>query len=259
MMKHRFLIGLHVALATTWACVSVSHAVEIMVYGAVSLTEALRENAAAYTKATGDQIIFNLGASSMLGLQIQAGAPADVFFSADEATMDKLEKKGLLRPGTRRSVLSNTLAVVVEAGSALELQATQDLARPGIRHLAIAEPTTVPAGVYAKQYLKDAGLWNAVIDKVVPTENVRAALAAVESGSCEAGIVYRTDALISKRVQIAFEVPREQGPSISYPIAIPTAAKQPDAARRFLAFLASDAARQAFVAHGFLVLDAPKP
>ena len=232
------------------------HAAEVMVYAAVSLTEALQANAAAYEPTSGDRLVFNLGASNALARQIQAGAPADVFFSADEAKMDDLEKKGLLLAGTRKSVLSNVLAIVVENGARLDLASAADLVRPAIRHIAIAEPSTVPAGIYAKQYLKQLDLWNAVIDKLVPTENVRAALAAVESGNCEAGIVYRTDARISKRVQVAFEVPRAEGPRISYPIAAIAASRQPEAARRLVAYLGSPAAAQVFLAHGFLVDDA---
>ena len=173
--------------------------------------------------------------------------------------MDGLEKKGLLLAGTRHSLLSNVLVVVVETGARLSVASARDLLRPEIRHVAIAEPSTVPAGIYAKQYLKQLELWSSVIDKLVPTENVRAALAAVESGNCEAGIVYRTDARISKRVQVAFEVRREEGPRISYPIAAIASSKQPEAARALVAYLGSAAAAQVFAAHGFLMVDDAKP
>ena len=257
-MRRWFVVSL-VALVTTGACVTAPAAVELMVYAAVSLTEALQENAIVYGKTTGSRIVFNFGASSTLALQIQEGAPADVFMSADEAKMDVLEKKGLLLPGTRRDLLSNVLAVVVEADAPLDLRSVHELAHAKIQHIAIAEPSTVPAGIYAKQYLQGAGLWSAVIDKLVPTENARAALAAVVSGNCEAGIVYKTDALISKRVRIALEVPRDKGPRISYPVAIVASTKRPDDARRFVAFLGSDAAGATFTAHGFLVLGDSKP
>lgn len=228
---------------------------ELNVFAAASLTDALREIAADYEKAGGDRIVLNLGASSTLARQIQEGAPADLFLSADEEKMNGLEKRKLLLPGTRRSVLSNTLVVVVPTDSSLKVTAAKDLAAPSIRALALAEPQTVPAGIYAKQYLRQLGLWSKVIDRVIPTENVRAALAAVESGNVDAAIVYKTDAGISKKVRIAHEVPRAEGPVISYPFAVLAESRQPDAARKFLAYLVSPAALDVFRKYGFLILE----
>jgi molybdate transport system substrate-binding protein len=133
-----------------------------------------------------------------------------------------------------------------------------DLAAAKVGNIALAEPQTVPAGIYAKEYLEQHGLWSKVIDKVVPTENVRAALAAVESGNVDAGIVYKTDAAISKNVRVAYEVPPGQGPSISYPVAVLKESRQIDAAKRFVEFLASDAARATFRRYGFIVESAEK-
>jgi molybdate transport system substrate-binding protein len=229
-------------------------AAELNVSAAASLTDALQEIKAAYEKSGGDTIVLNLGASSALARQIEEGAPADLFLSADEAKMDQLEKRGRVLAGTRRSVLSNTLVVVVPLDSPLRIATPADLAKPAIRHLALAEPQSVPAGIYAKEYLRKLKLWNQVIDRVVPTENVRAALAAVEVGNADAGIVYRTDAGISKRVKIAYEVPRAEGPRISYPFAVLAESKRREAARRFLAWLESPAAIAVFEKYGFLVL-----
>ena len=172
---------------------------------------------------------FNFGASSTLARQIEEGAPADLFFSADEAKMDALEKKELLLPGTRRSLLSNSLVLVVPADASAAPKSAADLVKPEFKKIALAEPQTVPAGIYAREYLQKLGLWDAVKEKVVPTENVRAALAAVESGNVEVGIVYKTDSLISKKVKVAVEVPAAEGPKISYPIAVVKSSKQPDA------------------------------
>jgi molybdate transport system substrate-binding protein len=122
-----------------------------------------------------------------------------------------------------------------------------------VRVLALAEPQSVPAGIYAKQYLKAQKLWSKLIDRVVPTENVRAALAAVEAGNADAGIVYKTDAGISKKVRIAYEVARSEGPKISYPFAVVANTQQPEAARRFLTFLESPAAIEVFQKYGFLL------
>ena len=226
---------------------------EINVFAAASLTEALQEIAAAYEKAGGGRLVLNLEASSVLARQIQEGAPADLFFSADEAKMDSLEEAGLLLAGTRRSLLSNTLVVVVPADSKLKIDGPKDLAGSKVRGLALAEPQTVPAGIHAAEYLRAKKIWNRVSDRIVPTENVRAALAAVESGNVDAGIVYRTDAGISKKVRIAYEVPAAQGPKISYPVAALARSEQRATARELLVYLESPAALDVFRKHGFLI------
>jgi molybdate transport system substrate-binding protein len=232
-----------------------ANAAELRVFAAASLTDALKEIAPEYEKVTGDELVLNLGASSTLARQIQEGAPADLFLSADEEKMDGLEKRKLLLPGTRRKVLSNSLVVVVPADSSLKISGPADLAAPSIRVLALAEPQTVPAGIYAKEYLKRKGIWSKVIDRVVPTENVRAALAAVESGNADAGIVYKTDAGISKKVKIAYEVPKADAPDISYPFAVLAASERKEAARKLLDYLHSPSALAVFRKHGFLILD----
>lgn len=224
---------------------------EITVYAAASLTGALTEVARGFEKRTGHKVSFNLGGSNDLARQIKAGAPADVFFSADELQMDGLVAAGLVRSQDRLDVLSNVLVVVVPAGSTVTMKAPQDLL--GLRHLALADPQAVPAGVYARKWLESVGLWDKVKDKVVPTLNVRAALAAVEAENADAGIVYRTDAGISKRVKVALEVPREQGPTILYPLA-PIAASKRLATRELIQYLTSDAAREVYRRYGFIVL-----
>ena len=239
------------ALAVT-LCFGRVAAGEIIVFAAASLSDALREIAAAYEKTTGDTVRLNLGASSLLARQIREGAPADLFCSADEAKMDDLARAGLIDPATRRSLLSNSLVIVVAADSDLKLAAARDLATAAVRRLALAEPETVPAGIYARVYLQRQGLWEEIVGKTVPTENVRAVLAAVESGNVEAGIVYKTDALSSKKVRIAYEVPRNEGPRISYPLAIIKGGRNPSGAARFLALLSSPAGKSVFAKYGFL-------
>ena len=227
-------------------------AAELNILAAASLSDALKEIARVYEPASGDKLLFNLAASSTLARQIKEGAPADVFFSADEAKMDDLAKAGLIVADSRRSLLSNTLVIVVstEGGAAIAIPA--DLTKPTVARIALAEPQTVPAGIYAKEYLQKAGLWKQVIDKIVPTENVRACLAAVESGNVDAGIVYKTDALISKKVKIAYEVAVGEGPKISYPLAVLQESKNAEAARRFATYLDSPEARAIFAKYGFL-------
>lgn len=206
---------------------------------AASLTDALQEIAANYKT---DRIVLQFGASNLLARQIEAGAPADVFLSADERTMNALEAKKLIDPRTRISVLSNTLVII---------GVTHPAQLRTIETIALAEPSTVPAGVYARMYLQKLGLWSAVQSKVIPTENVRAALAAVDAGNADAAIVYATDARMAKQVRACYRVPQNDGPAISYPFAVVAAAEHPQAARRFLAYLRTKAALQVFAKYGF--------
>ncbi|HXJ60711.1 MAG TPA: molybdate ABC transporter substrate-binding protein [Verrucomicrobiae bacterium] len=234
-------------------CTSHVTAATINVFAAASLTESLKEIASSYEQQTADKVVFNFGASSFLARQIEEGAPADIFFSADEAKMEGLEKKGLIIAETRKSRLSNSLVIVVAAKQGAAIETPKDLATDKVKRLALAETKTVPAGIYAKEYLQAQNLWPAVQAKVVPTENVRAALAAVEAGNAEAGIVYKTDATISKRVKVAYEVPASDSPAISYPMAVVKESKQLEAAKRFLKHLDSEPAGRVFEKFGFIV------
>jgi molybdate transport system substrate-binding protein len=226
---------------------------EVTVFAAASLTDSLKDIAIAYEKQSGDKIVFNFAASSTLARQIEAGGPADIFFSADEAQMDRLEKKGLIDPATRKSRLGNSLVVVVPSDSTLQIKSASDLTNASVKQIALADPKAVPAGVYAKGWLTRQQLWPAIEPKVVPTENVRAALAAVASGNVELGVVYKTDAAISKNVKIAYAVPRADSPDISYPMALVKDSKQPAAAGKFLSYLSSEEAGQVFTRFGFLL------
>jgi molybdate transport system substrate-binding protein len=252
-----------VAVLVAWiaaiGCWNETLAEDLSVFAAASLTESLQEIGHTYEqRQQATHLVFNFAASSALARQIQEGAPADVFFSADEAKMDGLEKKGLLVPGTRRRLLSNSLVIVVPQDGWLAVSSAADLVDPKFGHIALAEPQTAPAGIYAKEFLKKQGIWSKLIDKVVPTENIRAALAAVESGNVDAGIVYKTDAAISKNVRVAYEVAVGQGPAISYPVAVVSDSRQTESAKRFVEFLASDTALAVFRRYGFLVDVAPR-
>ncbi len=229
---------------------------EVTVFAAVSLTEALQQVGRLYEAASTDTVVFNFGASSDLARQIQEGAPADVFFSADAAQVDRLERVGLVRANSRMDVLSNVLVAVVPADSKAEVRGAFDL--PALGRIALADPEAVPAGVYARAYLESAGLWARVKEKVIPTLNVRAALAAVESGNVDVGFVYRTDAAVSKRARVAFEVPAEGGgPRIVYPVATIASSHKAGVAA-FTRFLVSAEALRVYVKQGFVVL-APSP
>ena len=225
---------------------------EVNVYAAASLTDVMKEIASAHEKRSGDKITFNFAASSLLARQIMEGAPADIFFSADEAKMDDLQKAGLIVAETRRDLLSNALVIVVPNDSKLTIASPDELITK-VQKIAIADPRAVPAGIYTKEYLSSLGLWEKLESKIVPTENVRTALAAVESGNVDAGFVYKTDANSSKRVKIAFSVPVEKGPAIRYPVAIIKKTKNKSAVEGFLHYLESENARKLFERYGFIV------
>lgn len=223
------------------------------VSAAASLTDALREIGTRYSAESGDTVLFNFGASSLLARQITEYAPADLFISADEQWMDRLQQRGFIANKSRKSILSNTLVIIVPSDSPLKINSPGDLVDPAIRAVAVAEPSTVPAGIYAKEYLRKAKVWDRITGKIIPTDNVRSALAAVESGNVETGIVYKTDALISRAVRVAYEVPAGLGPKISYPVAIVADSKEKQSAQRFLDYLQSAGARETFKKYGFLL------
>jgi molybdate transport system substrate-binding protein len=225
---------------------------EVEVFAAASLTDALKEIAADYENAGGDKIIFNFAASSTLDMQIKAGAPADLFFSADEAKMDDLEKQGLIAKETRKDLLSNSLVIVVPDDSAVTLTSAAQLADPKIQKIALGQPQSVPAGIYAREYLQKIGIWAQVESRVIPTESVRAALAAVETGNVDAGIVYKTDALHSHKVKVAYEVPVADGPAIAYPAALVQGSKNAAAAKKFLDYLGKAGSLKIFEKYGFI-------
>jgi molybdate transport system substrate-binding protein len=231
------------------ACGKPAPSDELLVFAAASMADAIADVGRDFEAETGHRIRLSLGASRDLARQIKAGAPAAIFVSADAQTVDALVEAKLVRSGDRRSFASNRLVVIVKKSAALTIRTPGDLVR--VTHLAIGDPMLVPAGTYAKQWLDKEGLWTEVEPRVVPSLDVRAALASVETGHAEAGIVYRTEALRSERVQIAYEVPAERAPTISY-VAARLVKTQHAGAERFLDFLTGSEARATFARHGFL-------
>ena len=250
----KFLLNI-IGLFLMLGAISHLRAAEVMVFAAASLTDSLKVIATNYEVSSSDHIRFNFAASSMLARQIEEGAPADIFFSADEAKMDGLEKRGLIEAGTRQSRLRNSLVVVVAVASPLAIRGADDLTNASVEKLALADPAAVPAGIYAREWLQKEGLWAALQPKMVPTENVRAALAAVDSGNVDAGVVFKTDAGISRKVKIAYAVPLKDTPEISYPMALVKDAPAAGPARNFLNYLASPEAANVFRKFGFIVRD----
>ena len=228
--------------------------VELTVYAAASLRDALDELGPTCGQSAGAALVLNFGSSNDLARQILAANKADVFFSADEAWMDQVAAKGLVDAASRRALLSNRLVVVAPADSTLVVASAADLAGPGVKRLSLASPDAVPAGKYAKAWLEKAGVWEKVKDKVAPAPDARAALAAVESGGVEAGVVYRTDATIAKKAKVIFTVPEEEGPRVSYPLAALRDRPHLETARRVVDCFASAEGRAVFERHGFIVL-----
>ena len=219
------------------------HADELLVGAAASLQDALREIAANYERKTHHHTAFSFAASNILAMQIQKGAPIDVFFSADEKTMDKVAD----RITARRDVLSNELVVV-------STRPIHDFR--SVNRLALGDPASVPAGVYAREYFERHAMWAAIQPKVIPMENVRAALAAADNGSVDAAVVYRTDAALAKRAHIVMTL---RTPLIRYPVAVVANTQHPSDARAFVDYLASPDAAAVFRKYGFLMLQPPRP
>lgn len=232
---------------------------DVIVSAAASLKDVLTELAPLCQKATGVSLKTNLAASGVLAQQIKSGAPADIFISADDETMDGLEKAGLLQPGTRTKLLGNALVIVVPATDQGAYDRPGFLAAPACKRIAIGDPKTVPAGRYAMAFLEKLKLADAVKDKLVPLDNVRSVLAAVAAGNAEAGIVYRTDAAVEKKVRIAWTVPETDGPAIHYPIAILKDAPSAAAAAKVREFLLGDSALVVFARYGFTLPVKPAP
>lgn len=236
----------------------------VLVFAAVSLADAVGEagrtftgrmTAAAGTAVPPVTVRTSFAASSVLARQIEAGAPADIFVSADPEWMDYLEQRHLLRIGTRHDLLGNRLVLIAPAASAVQLtlvpHADFGRALAGGR-LATGDPDSVPVGRYAQAALTRLGAWNEVAPRLVRCENVRAALEFVARSEAALGIVYRTDALAEKRVRVVDVFPADSHPPIIYPIALTSGAGAEAAA--FEEFLLSDTAGEIFARHGFRVL-----
>ncbi len=233
---------------------------ELVVYAGAGLTDVLTDLAPPFEKARNVDVVFNFAASNTLAQQIIAAPRADIFFSASEKWMDAVEKAGRLAPGSRRPLLSNTLAVVANRASDYALSTPEDLASLDFAYLAVGDPAAVPAGIYAKAWLESlphAGgtLWDAVEARVSPAPDVRAALVQVEGRRDVIGIVYQTDyAAAGGRVRLLYALPAQEGPPITFLVAALSGARQAELARAFLDHLASPEAVAVFERHGFTVL-----
>jgi molybdate transport system substrate-binding protein len=239
-------------LGGTTAPLAADEPQSILVFDAASLTDVVEELGRTFTQQSHVPMKSSPAASSALAKQIEAGAAADVFFSADLEWMDYLEQRKLLRPGSRHDVVRNRLVLIAPADSKVSVKIAPgfDLLKTlGDGKLATGDPDSVPVGKYAHSALEKLGVWNSVSGRIVRAENVRSALAFVARGEAPLGIVYRTDALAEKRVRIVDVFPEDSHPPIVYPIALTNRARP--AAQRFLDFVTSDAAKPIFRRYGF--------
>jgi molybdate transport system substrate-binding protein len=255
MAQRRALLATMTALVCLSAIGAEPAGRPVTVFAAASLTSALGKLGDEYTKATGVPVRFSFAASSTLARQIEAGAGADVFLSADQQWMDYLEQRGRIQKSSRHNVLGNELALIAPADSKIELTIGPGfaLARAlGDGRLATGDPDSVPAGRYARQALTSLGVWNDVADRLVRAEDVRHALVFVAQGEVPLGIVYETDARDEKRVRLVGLFPPETHLPITYPVALVSGASA-DAAR-FVEFLRGEAGRRVLEGYGFTFL-----
>ena len=227
----------------------------LTVFAASSLTDSMKAVAAAYEAKTGKKVVLSFGASNTLAQQIDQGAAADIYMSADTDWMDFLQKNNRIAVDTRRNLLGNRLVLIGGAQSKpLTVAPNFDLAGAlaGGR-LALADPNSVPAGKYGKAALTALGVWDSVADKVAPAENVRVALTYVSRGESPYGIVYETDAKVGPGVHVVGVFPENTHPAIVYPVAL-TKIASPEA-KNFLAYLSSADAKAIFEKAGFSLLN----
>ena len=249
----RFVAGLVLLVAA-----SMASAQNMTVFAAASLKNALDDVVKTYEEKAGpnlavSRVVVSYAASSALAKQIESGAPADLFISADLDWMDYLEKKDLINVRTRQNLLKNRLVMIAPAASKTALKIGPKFALAaalGNDRLAMADPAAVPAGKYGKAALEYLGVWNDVSAKVAPSADVRAAMLLVSRGEAPFGIVYSTDALVDKGVRIVDDFPEGSYPPIIYPVALLASSKSANAGA-FLTFLTQSQSRAIFEKYGF--------
>jgi molybdate transport system substrate-binding protein len=232
--------------------ISAAPSEEITVSAAISLKDALDEIAHLYsTEHPNAEVHFNLGGSGTLQRQIEQGAPVDIFISASPKEMDSLQSQGLLLPDTRKNLARNSVVLIVPAGST-SISGFQDLTKAVVKTVAVGEPQTVPAGKYAQEVLTHFGIYDQLKPKLVLAKDVRQVLTYVETENADAGIVYATDAKISKKVTVVATASADSHSPVVYPAALIKRSKNPAGAKMFLEFLGGEKARAVFQKYGFV-------
>ena len=227
---------------------------EILISAAASLKDCIQELSAMYTEKNPQvTITMNFGASGALQQQIEQGAPADVFFSAGIKQMNALKEKGMMIDSSVKNILENKV-VLITPKNAAALDFFEDLAKSSIKKIGVGEPKSVPVGQYTEQIFQNLGLTDKVASKLIFAKDVREVLSWVETGNVDAGVVYETDAKISKDVTICSTAPEGSHKKVIYPIGVVKTSKHAAEAQKFVDFLFSDAAKEVFARYGFTVI-----
>ncbi|MHA7828395.1 MAG: molybdate ABC transporter substrate-binding protein [Roseovarius sp.] len=243
-------------LAAALLPATVAQAESVTVFAAASMTNAMQEIEERFEAASGHELVVSLAGSSALARQIQQGAPADVFISANPGWMDRLESEGLIEEGTRFDLLNNSIVLIAHGRDAAPVEISPDMDMAGLLdggRLAMAMVDAVPAGIYGKASLASLGLWDGIAREVAQADNVRAALALVAAGEAPYGIVYATDAAASDNVTVVATFPADSHPPIVYPAA-DVEGRDTEAETAFMEFLRGPEARAAFERQGFIVV-----
>ena len=229
--------------------------IELTVSVAASMQDAMKAVGNAYeTETKNRKITYNFASSGTLTQQIKQGAPVDIFISANEKFMNELEEKQFLIPETRKNLLKNDIVLITpKKGNSANISNFQQLTSPNIKRFSIGEPESVPAGRYAKQVLTSLKIYEQLKPKTVFAKDVRQVLAYVESGNVDAGIVYTTDAMLSKQVKIATNAPKNTHKPIVYPVAAVKRTRNPEASKEFMQFLFTSKATDIFKKYGFQI------
>ncbi|MFS0860212.1 molybdate ABC transporter substrate-binding protein [Paenibacillus taichungensis] len=228
--------------------------VELTISAAASLTDAMKEIETNFEAANPNvELNFNFGASGALQQQIEQGAPADVFVSAATKNMNALVDEKLIASGDQKNLLQNSLVAIIPADSSDTVTSEKDLTADSIKTVAIGIPESVPAGTYAKEALTNAKLWDQLEGKLVQGKDVRQVLQYVETGNADAGFVYKTDALTSDQVKIAFEVDKNSYTPANYPVGIIEGTKHRTEAEQFYTYLQTPEVLDVFAKYGFSI------
>jgi molybdate transport system substrate-binding protein len=244
---------LGLSLLVLMAACTGSNKDELVVFAAASLTDVLTELGEQYRTQTGTDVVFSFGGSQLLSRQILNGAPADLMISAGRQPIDLLQREGVVQAGPF-DLVGNVLVVVTRRGFSDPPGDVTDLVSESIGNLSIPDPNLAPAGAYARESLTSLGLWEALADKIVPTGDVRASLTNAERGNTDAAIVYRTDAVSGRDLQILDIIPPDSHSPIVYPAVVTTRSQRPEAALKFAEFLVGEAAGKVFARYGFTPL-----
>jgi molybdate transport system substrate-binding protein len=254
-VKFLTAIGLVLVFAVLSGCTTDKQKpIELSVFAAISLTDALGEIGTAFTAESGVKVYYNFAASTTLQRQLEKGASADVFISASPRQVVALEANGLLEAESRQNLLTNRLVLVSDDTAGISVETPANLAAPEISRIAIGHPSIVPAGAYAKEALTHFGLWETLHSKFIFGADVRATLAYVTSGNVDVAIVYKTDTTLSDDIKVLYQMPAEAYTPIIYPAVVMKDSPRKQLARRFITYLQSADKCEIFEKYGFTVL-----